>query len=320
MAAAAKGVLERALRAQDLYLQGSEKVNIRPVKGNQHWLKSTLEWLQKHNLYLWRGGTEGKATSINTNISRAMPRLPRAMLKRLAKDKITHRGDVIDDSSGDLHWRLPAYAREYSEDLPDEPPAGTELLLWPGQYWRSSKTISTARGRLTEATVMEIICVDQKNDTVVIKCWKPSERTARTEWYEAQETMEIPHSSLFATKDAIRVDAKGRLSGSHRCHFGNDRVVPRPLTTIRPNSTQTKWLDDAIQFCQAQPEDYIPRLFTDGTYTETDHDLHSVFESTAVRQHAAASVVILHDGDDWENRPAFAMQITDGDMIETRSA
>ena len=36
VAAAAQGVLERALRAQDLYLQEGDEVNIRPVKGNQH--------------------------------------------------------------------------------------------------------------------------------------------------------------------------------------------------------------------------------------------------------------------------------------------
>ena len=137
-----------------------------------------------------------------------MPRLTRAMLKRLAKDQITHIGDIIDDSTGERQWRLPAYAREYADGLPDEPPAGTELLLWPGQYWRAGKTIAKARGRLTDATVMEIICVDKRNDTVVIKCWKPSERMARTEWYEAQETMEIPYSGLFATKEAIRVDLK----------------------------------------------------------------------------------------------------------------
>ena len=78
MVAAAKGVLERALRAQNLYLQESDKVNIRPVKGNQHCLSSTLEWLQKHNLYLWRSGTDEDTGSINTNISKAMPNLPRA--------------------------------------------------------------------------------------------------------------------------------------------------------------------------------------------------------------------------------------------------
>ena len=59
---------------------------------------------------------------------------------------------------------------------------------------------------------------------------------------------------------------------------------------------------------------------TDKTYKVTDHNLHSVFESTAVKQHAALSVVILHHGEDWDTRPAFAMHMTDGDMLGTRSA
>ena len=87
--------------------------------------------------------------------------------------------------------------------------------------------------------------------------------------------------------------------------------------TIEPNITQPKWLEKAIQFCKAHTENYIPRLFTDGTYRETDHDLHSVFENTAFRRPAAASVLILHDGQDWETQPAFAMHITYGDMIGT---
>ena len=68
------------------------------------------------------------------------------------------------------------------------------------------------------------------------------------------------------------------------------------------------------------PEDYIPKLYMDGNFREMDLDLHSVFESTAVRQHAAASVVILHDGEDLGTRPAIAMNITKSDMIGTRSA
>ena len=46
MAAAAKRVIKRTLRAQDLYLQESEKVNIHQVKRNQHWFRRTLKWLQ----------------------------------------------------------------------------------------------------------------------------------------------------------------------------------------------------------------------------------------------------------------------------------
>ena len=68
VAAAAKDDLDQSLRAQDIYRQESDKVNIPPVKGNQHWLRNTLEWLQKHNLFLWRGGTEKHVTIININI------------------------------------------------------------------------------------------------------------------------------------------------------------------------------------------------------------------------------------------------------------
>ena len=145
-------------------------VNIRQVIGNQHWFMSTLKWLQKHNLNVGRGSTEVSTISINTNKIRAMPRLPRGKLKQLEKYKITHIWDIIDDSSGDRQWRLPSYSWEYIGDLPDKPPAGTELMLWPGHYWRLARTITTANGRLSKATVMKVISIDQKNGKVVIKC------------------------------------------------------------------------------------------------------------------------------------------------------
>ena len=39
-----------------------------------------------------------------------------------------------------------------------------------------------------------------------------------------------------------------------------------------------------------------------------------------ITKHAAASVVIIHDGTDWKERPALCLRITDGDAIDTRSA
>ena len=75
-----------------------------------------------------------------------------------------------------------------------------------------------------------------------------------------------------------------------------------------------------MTFCQTQTAEYIPRLFSNRPYKETDHNLHSVFKSTAVKQNATAGVVILPDGQDWENRPALAIHITDGDMIGARLA
>ena len=85
-------------------------------------------------------------------------------------------------------------------------------------------------------------------------------------------------------------------------------------------SQMPRWLQRGVEFCKSQPADYLPRIFTDGTYDEAEHDLHSLFDATAVRRHAAASVVIVHDGADWKDRPAFSIRITDGDTIDTRSA
>ena len=64
----------------------------------------------------------------------------------------------------------------------------------------------------------------------------------------------------------------------------------------------------------------MPRLFTDGAYKKSDHNLHNVFESSAFKKLAAAIVVILYNRQDSETRPAFAIHIMDRDMIMTRSA
>ena len=66
------------------------------------------------------------------------------------------------------------------------------MTLWAGQFWKPNVTITTDRGSVSESTVVEIICVDHQSDTVVIRCWKPTARTARTDWLGHMETMEIP--------------------------------------------------------------------------------------------------------------------------------
>ena len=89
-----------------------------------------------------------------------------------------------------------------------------------------------------------------------------------------------------------------------------------PASTTPP----VPWLLRAVDFCKAQPEDYLPRIYSDGTYDERENELHSVFDATAIRRHAAASVVIVHDGTDWMEKPALSIRITDGELIDTRSA
>ena len=81
-----------------------------------------------------------------------------------------------------------------------------------------------------------------------------------------------------------------------------------------------KRLQEVIEFCKRQQENFIHRLFSDVTYREMGFDLHSAFEPTEVKQHAAGSVVILNDRPNWEKCPTFALRITDRDMIGTRVA
>ena len=78
VAEVARGVVERALRYQGTYTHKDRKTCILPAKGMTHWLRSTLEWLTKHNLYLLRGVTKATTASISTPIKEAIPISPRA--------------------------------------------------------------------------------------------------------------------------------------------------------------------------------------------------------------------------------------------------
>ena len=138
--------------------------------------------------------------------------------------------------------------------------------------------------RMNDNAVVEIKCVNKRDDTVIAKCWEPTSRTARVEWYEVKPTIEIPMRELFHRNVATRVDAKGQLSHSRRCHFENDRTLPRPQLGAAEESHMPKWLQIRLEFCKMQTADYLPRIFS---------NLRSVFDATAVRHHAAASVVIV---------------------------
>ena len=64
-----------------------------------------------------------------------------------------------------------------------------------------------------------------------------------------------------------------------------------------------------------QPADNTPRIYTDDKYWELDDNLESLLDPDAVRKHAAASEVIIHDSAAWIERPVLCLRITD-----TRSA
>ena len=75
-----------------------------------------------------------------------------------------------------------------------------------------------------------------------------------------------------------------------------------------------------MEFLHQAPADYRPKIYTDGSYKELDHDIHTIFEETAVRKQAQAGVVIVHDGPDWKERPMFTMHISAGEDIGACSA
>ena len=60
--------------------------------------------------------------------------MPRIMLHRLKKDRLLHLSDIDVDANGYRTWRLPTYARAYTEILSEDSPTGNDVILLPGHY------------------------------------------------------------------------------------------------------------------------------------------------------------------------------------------
>ena len=232
VAKATKGVVERALRYQGTHIHRDRKTAIQPSKGKAHWLRSTLKWLSKHNMYLWRGGAASSPEELSRSIKEALPDTSRSILRPLEKDRLLHISDIVDDRSGYRRWTLPRYAQELLDGLPGDPLTGDDFILWPGQYYRTQGTSPTGARRMSDNAVVEIECANKRDDTVIAKCLEPTSRKARVEEYKVKQTIEIPIRELFHRNVATKVDLKGRLSHSRRCHFKNDRTVPRPFFVV----------------------------------------------------------------------------------------
>ena len=178
-------------------------------------------------MYLWRGGRVASTEQLSRSRNEAIPNISKTMLRRLEKDRLLHISDIVDDISGFRRWAIPTYARRLLGELAADPPTGDDVLLWPGQYWRTQGTSPTGIRRMNDNAVVEIECVKKVDDAAIAKCWEPTSRTARVLWYEATKTIEILIQELFHRNVATRVDAKGQLSHSRRCHFKKDRTLPR---------------------------------------------------------------------------------------------
>ena len=93
-----------------------------------------------------------------------------------------------------------------------------------------------------------------------------------------------------------------------------------PVTWVSDEANMPKSLKSAVDFCKTHQADVRPYIYTDDTYDDTEFDLHSFFDATKIWCHAAASVVIVHDGADWKETLELRITITNRDMIYTQSA
>jgi len=312
---ATEGMLQRILAARNLEMHKEFKVRFDPVKGKRHWLRSSLEWLQKHNLYLWRGGVQAGEQWLSCPLELAFPHIPNNILKRLRARRIIHVGDIIDEGHGFREWRNPSGIK-LDEYLPITPTNDDNMIIWEGQFWKPYR--QTRLLKLTD--VVEIVRVEGEQ-LVHIDIWNMTERTESCEWYKKRSgTIVTCMTELFQQSRATRVDQEGYRKSTQKCKFINERTIPTPRIKLQLQQEQPAWVHEANEFVRRQPRDYKPRIYTDGSYKEIDHDLHSVFEDEAVRKVARAGIVILHDGPEWKTRPIFALHIKEGEEIGARSA
>ncbi len=96
-------------------------------------------------------------------------------------------------------------------------------------------------------------------------------------------------TDVFQRRKAVWVDQEGLRKGLHQCTFVNERTTPAPRIKLQLQQVQPEWIREANEFVRTQPEDYKPRIYTDGSYKEFGHNLHTVFEEEAVRKAASAN-------------------------------
>ena len=135
-----------------------------------------------------------------------------------------------------------------------------------------------------------------------------------------QEERNLSYDAVFGTRrQHVRLDQGGLRPGRNRCTFKNERTTPRPIIRVEPDTQCPPWIRTARQFCQAQEADYRPVLYTDGSYSETNLGLRSVFDRTAVTRVAGGSIVAVHAGEDWKERPIFNLGIRQVQDIQVLS-
>ena len=311
---AMSGLLQRIARLQGHDIHQGLRYRYQHKRGSRSWLRSPMEWLHKHNLYLWRGGVQPSIDSISSPISMVVPGLTSTQLRKMQARHIYHLSDIIDDRSGFRTWSIPRHDDWLRRLLPDEPPTDQNTLLWPGQFWQPYADCVGLR----PSNIIEIIHVLDDN-TMEIGIWKMSSiQGEHIKYTKAEDHAVVQIGHVFRGSHTERWDQTG-LRGT-TCSFYNSRIVPTPRATVEVEQDVPDWIKQATQFCVEQGSTYKPRIYTDGSYVEKDHDIHSVFDSDAVTKKSAAGMAIIHDGPDWRDRPIYAMHVPFGDDIGARSA
>ena len=309
---AMQGILQRMARRHGHAVGDSQAYKYSRTRGVRSWLRGTTEWLEDYDVFLWRGGN-GATAALSKPLS-AIDGLMPAQLRRLRQKHIFHVSDIVSDSTGGRTWHLPANEDWLEDLLPEDPPEGNDVLVWPGQFWRPYVQVQDLR----YTDVVEIIHVVD-NCLIEVAIWRMTDRDNRFERYTKQEhNITVAEPLLFNGRQAERVDQGGLIG--RRCIFKNSRIIPSPKVNAVTTPVQPDWVIRAMTFCRTQGPSYRPRFYTDGAYKEQSHDMHSVFDTEAVHRKSAAGLVIIHDGPDWKERPIHALYIGRGADVEAPSA
>ena len=308
------GLLQRTARAHGHAVGQGYKYRYSPRRGHRLWIRSALEWLQRYNIYLWRGGISSSTDLLSSAINLAIPGMSSQQHRSLSKHGLHLIGDLVDDRGGSRCWTVPKNMQWLLELLPENPTTDNGTLLWPGQFWQPYVNIEGIR----PAHVLEVIhVVDTQHVEVAI--WRQSRRRGyHIDYTRDEKTVTVNIDRIFSGTHTERWDQSGRTGNT--CSFTRARLVPSPRATVPLPLSTPNWVQQALHFCDEQGPDYKPRIYTDGSYTERDHDIHSVFDTDAVTKTASAGIAIVHDGEDWQDRPIYAIHVDHGADVGTRSA
>jgi hypothetical protein len=220
------GLLQRTARAHGHAVGQGYKYRYSPRRGHRLWIRSALEWLQRYNIYLWRGGISSSTDLLSSAINLAIPGMSSQQHRSLSKHGLHLIGDLVDDRGGSRCWTVPKNMQWLLELLPENPTTDNGTLLWPGQFWQPYVNIEGIR----PAHVLEVIhVVDTQHVEVAI--WRQSRRRGyHIDYTRDEKTVTVNIDRIFSGTHTERWDQSGRTGNT--CSFTRARLVPSPRATV----------------------------------------------------------------------------------------